>query len=374
VRIGFMRSITRLLLALSCSALLAPLRLGAADAPPPALVREVLADGVYLFRAPQKLDFWTATNVVAVVNDDDVVVFDSNSRASTARQVIAEIKKITPKPVRTLINSHWHQDHWTGNDEYVKAFPGLRIVATQETRDFMTVMGPRFFADEVGLPELKAEIEKALQTGKNADGSPLTPEMRTRKESLLRRATQFIQEVLATPRVLPNVAYKGALTFWCGTREFRLTSQTGDATASTILYLPAEKILVTGDVLVAPEDGNGSPPWTTNTFSISPWIASLRYMDGLDTKVIVPGQGPAFHDKVYLERTIRLFQTVVDQVHAALLRGLLTPAETEKAVNVEPIAREYTKDGSLGEDYGEWFTYFVKKVHQEQVDGALSIR
>ena len=45
----------------------------------------------------------------------------------TARMVIAEIRKITTKPVRTLINSHWHQDHGPGNDEYVKAFPGLQM-------------------------------------------------------------------------------------------------------------------------------------------------------------------------------------------------------------------------------------------------------
>ena len=368
-----MRHTRSAFIVLGALSLARPLR--AADTPPaPALTMEALADGVYLFRAPQKMDFWTATNAVAVVNDEDVVVFDSNSRASTARLVIAEIRKITPKPVRTLINSHWHQDHWTGNDEYARAFPGLRIIATQETHDFMTVMGPRFFVDEVGLPELKTEIEKALQTGKEADGSVLTPEMRARKQSLLRRATEFTAEVQATPRVVPNMAYTGALTFWCGKREFRLTSQTGDATASTIMYLPAEKVLVTGDVLVAPEDGNGSPPWTTNSYAITPWLASLRTMDGLDVKVIVPGQGPAFHDKVYLERTIRLFQTVIDQVHAALLRGLLTPAEIEKAVDVEAIAREYTKDGSLGDDYREWLPYFVKKVHQEQVDGALSIR
>ena len=38
--------------------------------------------------------------------------------------------------MRTLINSHWHQDHWSENAEYVKAFPGLQIVATTQTRDY----------------------------------------------------------------------------------------------------------------------------------------------------------------------------------------------------------------------------------------------
>src|SRR5215208_7212937 len=122
-----------------CVGLLLPARSAAAEVPPDtSLAKEVLADGVYLFRAPSTLDLWTATNVVVIVNDQDVTVFDSNTRPRTARMVIAEIRKITPKPVRTLINSHWHQDHWSGNDEYVKAYPGLQIIATTETRDFMT--------------------------------------------------------------------------------------------------------------------------------------------------------------------------------------------------------------------------------------------
>ena len=44
--------------------------------------------------------------------------------------VIAEIRKLTDKPVRTLINSHWHMDHWSGNDEYAEGIPGLRSSAT----------------------------------------------------------------------------------------------------------------------------------------------------------------------------------------------------------------------------------------------------
>ena len=111
------------------------------------LKRETLADNIYLFRAPSDLDKWTATNVVVVINDQDVTVFDSNTRPVTTRMVIAEIQKLTQKPVRTLINSHWHMDHWSGNNEYVKAFPGVQIIATTETRDFMKRMPRRFFAD-----------------------------------------------------------------------------------------------------------------------------------------------------------------------------------------------------------------------------------
>ncbi len=112
------------------------------------LIKEDLGDGIFVFRAPSDLEYWTATNSVVIVNDDDVTVFDSPTRAVTARAVIAEVRKLTPKPVRVLINSHWHQDHWSGNDEYARAFPGLRIIATAQTRAYMSRMGPGFFVNE----------------------------------------------------------------------------------------------------------------------------------------------------------------------------------------------------------------------------------
>src|SRR5262245_59427887 len=110
------------------------------------LIHEDLGSGVHVFRAPEALEYWTSTNSIVVLNDEDVVVFDSPTRAVTAKAVIAEIRKLTQKPVRALINSHWHQDHWSGNDEYVKAFPGLRIIASEGTRDYMKRMPAQYFA------------------------------------------------------------------------------------------------------------------------------------------------------------------------------------------------------------------------------------
>ena len=66
------------------------------------LIKEDLGDGIFVFRAPEDLDYWTSTNSVVVINDEDVVVFDSPTRAVTARAVIAEIRKLTtqagPRP------------------------------------------------------------------------------------------------------------------------------------------------------------------------------------------------------------------------------------------------------------------------------------
>ena len=355
--------------------LLAPFRPTLAVTPADtSLSKEVLADGVYLFRAPSALDLWTATNVVVIVNDQDVTVFDSNTRPRTARMVIAEIRKITPKPVRTLINSHWHQDHWSGNDEYVKAYPGLQIIATTETRDFMKRMGSRFFADglNASVVRSRAALDTAIKTGKQRDGSPLTADARRRSETDIAETAAFAAEVAAIPRVMPTIAYSDSLVLWSGRREFRLISVTGDASGSTVLYLPAEKILVMGDALVTQEEGNGPPPWTTNSYAITPWLNSLRGLERLDAAIVVPGQGPSFHDKAYLKLTGDLFESIITQVHGALERGLVTLTEVQAAVNVDSIGRQYAPNATAPDPrFRSLVAALVRKVHQESFDGVV---
>jgi cyclase len=357
------------------TALLGPARAASAATPADtALTKEMLAEGVYLFRAPSTLDLWTATNVVVIVNDQDVTVFDSNTRPRTARMVIAEIRKITPKPVRTLINSHWHQDHWSGNDEYVKAFPGLQIIATTETRGYMTRMGSKFFADGLNAQVVRARaaLDTAVRTGKQRDGTPLTAEARRTQEKDIAETAAFAAEVAAIPRVFPTIAYNDSLNLWSGRREFRLISVTGDATGSTVLYLPAEKILVMGDALVTQEEGNGPPPWTTNSYAITPWRNSLRGLETLDANVVVPGQGPVFRDKTYLKLTADLFTSIISQVHAALERGIVSLAEVQAVVNVDSIGRQYSPGATAPDPrFRTLVTALVRKVHQEALDGVV---
>jgi glyoxylase-like metal-dependent hydrolase (beta-lactamase superfamily II) len=357
-------------------ALLAPARAARANVrgpSDPSLTKETLGNGIYLFRASSARDMWTATNVVVIVNDQDVTVFDSNTRPQTARMVIDEIRKITPKPVRMLINSHWHQDHWSGNDEYVKAFPGVQIVATTETRDFMKRMGPNFFTDDLiaSVTRSRAALDSAIATGKQRDGSPLTPEARRRAERDIAESTDFAAEVAAIPRVLPTIAYRDSLVLWSGRREFRLISVTGDATGSTALYLPAEKVLVMGDALVTQEDGDGPPAWTTSSFAVTPWLNSLRSLERLDAKVVVPGQGPAFHDKTYLKLTGDLFESIIAQVHAALERGLVSVSDVQAVIDVDSIGRRFSPNATDPDPrFRALVSALVRKVHQEALDGV----
>ena len=338
------------------------------------LTVERLGEGIYLFRAPAALDRWTATNSVVIVNEADVTVFDSFTRAETARMAIAEIKALTAKPVRTLINSHWHMDHWRGNHEFATAFPGLDIITTVETRDYMRRMSNGFLIDSTraNVVRLREALTTAIATGRQADGSPLTADARRAQESEIEASVRFADEMTTVPRVLPNVAFRKELTFWRGAREFRLLSMTGDATESAVLYLPAEKIVITGDVLVSPPDGDGPPPWTTNSYAIRPWLESLTRLDALDAAVIVPGQGPAMRDERYLQLTVELFAAIVAQVDRALERGVFKTDEVIAQVDLDAIGRRYPGGRvGAGTPFSRMTAGLIRKATQEALDGVV---
>lgn len=89
--------------------------------------------------------------------------------------------------------------------------------------------------------------------------------------------------------------------------------------------------------------------------------------------MIVPGQGPAFHDKTYLKVTVELFASVIEQVHAALERGLFKLEDVQAAVDVDSIGVQYTPGAATpGPDFKRLVATLVRKVYQESLDGARS--
>ena len=292
-----------------------------------------IAPGIYQFQSGDD-GYVERLNSLVVINAEDVLVFDTMTRPSSARKVLAEIRKLTPKPVRYVVNSHWHPDHWSGNEVYADAFPGVDIIATREAEQYMRHAAPPWVPRfRKILADTEAAYAQAVQTGKSPDGSAYTQEDRRQDEHDLVLFRDFLQETEAVRRTYPTLTYHHRLTLSHGGREFRFLSVAGDAVGTTVLYLPKEKILATGDTIVFPIPYSTPPP--------SERITSLKELAQLDFAVLIPGHGPAFRDREYFELQIKLLEEVVRQVRKALREGASTLDEVYAKLDLGLVREQF---------------------------------
>lgn len=131
---------------------------------------EEIAPGIHVAIRPEPLRYIVEGNVTIIVNDEDVVVIEGSGSPIAARRVIRHIRSLTKKPVSVLVNTHGHGDHTLGNEEYVKAYPGVEIVAHPETHAYLTGRAIGYVADIAASTQSRkdagfAEIERLRAEG-----------------------------------------------------------------------------------------------------------------------------------------------------------------------------------------------------------------
>lgn len=356
-----MKSLTALALALFAT--------GAASAQPRAssamapveISKTELAPGIFQFTVAAD-GYVEQLNSVAIVNDGDVLVFDTTTRPSTAQTILSEIRKITPKPVRVVVNSHWHPDHWSGNEVFANANPGLEIIATEKERDFMrntAAMWPGYIRK--ALEGEEKAVADQIASGKTGEGAPITPQLRRQMELELQQVRDLSAEQDAVRRTYPTLTYTDRLTLRHGGREFQLISVTGDAAGTTILYLPKERILITGDTV--------SYPLPYYTPPLSEHAKSLRELARLNPAIVVPGHGPAFRDTSYMLLEADLFEDVLRQTRAALQAGAVTIDEVQARVDFTAFRDRFAKgDPDLARRFPLFAAGMVRKAYIELRD------
>src|SRR5215470_14274447 len=106
-----------------------------------------LADGVYAFLGVDDEGGIVNANTLLVIGDDGALVVDSGQFPTLTRRQIAEIRRLTPQPVRYVVTTHWHGDHHMGNVVYKEEFPGVEFIAHSETIRIQLKAWPKFLAE-----------------------------------------------------------------------------------------------------------------------------------------------------------------------------------------------------------------------------------
>jgi cyclase len=298
-----------------------------------------IAPDIYAVIRHEPPSLWFNPNTIFIIGKQDVIVIDSNISSEYTRQVLAELKKITDKPVRYVINTHWHEDHIIGNRVYREAFPNAKFIGHKSTlTDLPTIgAGNRKGSLENGAGFVKL-LKDSIEKGKNIAGQTITEEERLGYASDIKIVGSYLAESPNFQIILPDILVEDRLELNDGKRKIEILflgkAHTG---ADLVVHLPKEKIVACGDLLVWPVPLIGSTSYPLE------YGATLENLLKLKAKTIILSHGPVQHDDSYARLMIRLLNSIKEQTEASVKKGE-TLAQLRKSINLEEFRQAFAGD------------------------------
>jgi glyoxylase-like metal-dependent hydrolase (beta-lactamase superfamily II) len=330
---------------------------------------EEIAPGVHLIRHPDAPDEFPQSNTTVVIGTRGVLVVDSCYLPSAAREDIAEIRRWTDLPVRYVVNTHWHYDHQMGNAAYRDAFPGVTVLAHAETAAQIAGYDPGWFER---FPDRARQFQKLLDDGKDGNGRALSDnDKKTYRAALAGLAPvgkEYAELAGRVADLTPDATFAQELRLDLGGRvaEVRFLGR-GNTAGDAVVFLPKERILAAGDLVVHPVPylGGGFP---------SEFARTLGRVVELDPLLIVPGHGELLRGTAYPRMIAEFLAAVNAQVSAAVYRlgnGSRNLDDIQKAVesslDVAAWRQRFAGDDPDSRDTFDGFSFpgLVRASHAE---------
>jgi cyclase len=223
-------------------------------------------------------------NSAIIINQNDVMVVDSHISPESMRVLARELKTITDKPVRYVVNTHFHYDHSNGNQIFG---PEVEVIGHEFTRKKLlgdVLHEPTYANAMTALSKQIADFPGRIEAEKNP-----AAKARLQEQFAVQRAYQESQkELKPTP---PNVTFDDRLTLVRGGREIQLYFfGRGHTGGDVVVMLPKERLLCTGDLLTAGLSFMGDA-------YVDRWADTLEKVKALDFDDVIPGHGEPFKGK-----------------------------------------------------------------------------
>jgi glyoxylase-like metal-dependent hydrolase (beta-lactamase superfamily II) len=242
----------------------------------------------------------------------------------------------------------------------------LQIITHEKTRELMLTVEPRW--NDKGLkedlPQFLDGFEKqiAAARAKNAPAERIKA-----AEERLAADRNFLAQKLSLHKTYPNVTFSDSMTILMGGREVQVLHAQAITTGDTYIYLPKEKVLVTGDILLNPY------PFAIGGTYPAEWLKTLQKFAALEPSVVIPGHGDAETNTDFLRSNVAMFQAVMRQVKDDKAKGM-TVEQTLEAVgkrNRDLAAKISIEDAETAGAFKAYFLdVFVKRAYRE-LDGVL---
>jgi glyoxylase-like metal-dependent hydrolase (beta-lactamase superfamily II) len=278
-----------------------------------------VAEGVYHAIGTGALQ--VVGNSAVIVNDDDVMIVDDHVSPAAAWVLLEEVKELTPKPVRYVVNTHFHFDHAHGNQIFGA---NVDIIGHEFTRQMLTggksVAMPLFQNYLSGLPGTVDGLRKRV-------AAEAAPEAKAKLQAQLQAAEQNLAAQKELRTVAPNITLRSEMTLHRGSREIQLRFLgRGHTGGDVVVFLPRERVVITGDFLTSGLS-NMSDSYPDE------WVASLDALKKLPFDTVLPGHGEAFTDRAKIDAFQAYLRDVWTEVGRLKRQGV--PAEeTSKRVDL----------------------------------------
>ena len=283
-----------------------------------------IAEGVYHAMGTGRLP--VGGNIIVIVNEQDVMLVDASISPTAARALLRELAEITTKPVKYLVNTHFHFDHTNGNQVFGA---GVEIIGHEFTRD------------QIASGKFRSGVAWGVfsnMTGVRVD------------------------DVMPTA---PTLALSHDMTLFRGSREIRLMNfGRGHTGGDVVVYLPAERIIITGDLYggrrVAPDSGYNLP--FLGDGYLDEWAEIVGKVGALEWDVMLPGHGPPIRDRAMTAK----LRAVLAEFHrqgTALLNQGFSVSDAEARMDLSAYAADFP---ALVNHAGvrEWITIGLTRMRE----------
>jgi len=245
-------------------------------------------------------------NSGVVVGDDSVLVIDARATPVMAKELVAHVRKVTDKPIRHVLLTHYHAVRVLGAAGYEER---VNVIASDVTREMIV---------ERGRQDMDSEIQRFPR---------------------LFRAKETIPGL-----TWPNVVFHQKMTLWLGSREVRIVhAGRGHTAGDTIAWLPKEKVLFSGDLVEY-----GATPYCGDAH-FTDWPGTLDRLASFGPQALVPGRGEAL-------TTPEKVREGIDETRA-FLEDVFKIAKAGVAAG-QPLKQVYdTALRELRPKYGHWVIF-----------------
>lgn len=287
-------------------------------------------------------------NGSVIVNENDVLIVDSHISPAAAWALLRELKAITDKPVRYVVNTHFHFDHAHGNQIFG---PDVEVIGHEFTREKLasgaSKSGRAYGMFVGGIParieELEGDRKRATD---NTDDEKLAE-----VDKALTIQRNFKEATDAVVPMPPTTTLSERMTLFRGGREIQLLFfGRGHTGGDVVVYLPQERLIATGDLLT------GGLAYMGDGY-LNEWVDTLEELKTLDFDVVLPGHGEAFREKEKIDYFQAYLADLWEKISAAHAAGVSIeeaaatidmtnhsehyPSITGPGVNPHAVARVY---------------------------------